>query len=195
MTVHNLICIVFDKKTIKTIITYNQLQAIEHAHFVWRIFSDQRNLLIRVFKRLTTAFLGLACSWDISSSCSGVHTRTLLSTLNHPLHRQRGCHHVKAMKSDRDRCLFLLLAVYVKSTSYLASSGDSANTWYVLSSVTMFRAFSFSWLSTISLWSHKKDTRLRNSGSVWTSGPEIKRKFPLIQQEAEEHARAAYNTF
>lgn len=99
------------------------------------------------------------------------------------------------MKSDRDRCLFLLLAVYVKSTSYLASSGDSANTWYVLSSVTMFRAFSFSWLSTISLWSHKKDTRLRNSGSVWTSGPEIKRKFPLIQREAEEHARAAYNTF
>lgn len=112
MTVHNLICIVFDKKTIKTIITYNQLQAIEHAHFVGRIFSDQRNLLIRVFKRLTTAFLGLACSWDISSSCSGVHTRTLLSTLNHPLHRRRGCHHVKAMKSDRDRCLFLLLAVY-----------------------------------------------------------------------------------
>lgn len=39
-------------------------------------------------QRLTTAFFGLACSWDISSSCSGVHTRTLLSTLNQPLHRK-----------------------------------------------------------------------------------------------------------
>lgn len=38
--------------------------------------------------RLTTAFFGFACSWDISSSCSGVHTRTLLSTLNQPLHRK-----------------------------------------------------------------------------------------------------------
>lgn len=39
-------------------------------------------------QRLTTAFFGFACSWDISSSCSGVHTRTLLSTLNQPLHRK-----------------------------------------------------------------------------------------------------------
>lgn len=42
---------------------------------------------------LTTAFFGLACSWDISSSCSGVHTRTLLRTLNQPLQTQMHCQH------------------------------------------------------------------------------------------------------
>lgn len=39
---------------------------------------------------LTTAFFGLACSWCISMSCSGLALWTRLSTLNQPLDGVRG---------------------------------------------------------------------------------------------------------
>lgn len=39
----------------------------------------------RSVRTLTTAFLGLACSWDISSSCSGVAFWTRLNMVNQPL--------------------------------------------------------------------------------------------------------------
>lgn len=51
--------------------------------------SRKLELITSCVKTLTTAFFGLACSWDMSSSCSGVQTRTLLRTLNQPLQTDR----------------------------------------------------------------------------------------------------------
>lgn len=48
---------------------------------------------------LTTAFFGLACSWCISMSCSGLALWTRLSTLNQPLNGSEGVQKAKVSKS------------------------------------------------------------------------------------------------
>lgn len=50
---------------------------------------------------LTTAFLGLACSWCISISCSGLALWTRLSTLNQPLSGVRESAESKGRRSQQ----------------------------------------------------------------------------------------------
>lgn len=83
---------------------------------------------------LTTAFFGLACSWCISMSCSGLALWTRLSTLNQPLNGSEGVQKAKVSKSviendtmnfhwqPQGGTLFLHINFTVKGKHYLQNS-------------------------------------------------------------------------